>query len=136
MYDVLRTKYLVRPIPTDSELEILKVLWRRGASTVREVFESLNGVTGYTTVLKTMQIMFLKQLVTRDDSARSHIYCAAVQAEATEGRLVSELMNRAFEGSASRLAMRALSNEKVSVAELDEMRGLIEKLKLKAGQKP
>jgi len=121
-------------LPTDSELQILQVLWKRGASTVREVFESLQSATGYTTALKTMQIMAEKGLVTRDESARSHVYSAAVQAEATQGKMVSELISRAFDGSATQLAMRALSAEPPSRAELDEVRALLDLLERKGGQ--
>ncbi len=131
IYDVYRTKVLVKPLPTDAELEILKVLWERGASTVREVFDAMQAATGYTTALKTMQIMFEKGLVTRDDSARSHVYTAAVQAEATQGQLVSELIDRAFDGSATRLAMRALSAEPVSSDELSQIRALLDQLEKK-----
>ena len=135
MYEERRTKLIVTTLPTDAELEVLKVLWKRGASTVREVFDALQHATGYTTALKTMQIMFEKGLVTRDDSARSHVYTAAVQAEATRGQLVSELMERAFDGSASRLAMRALSAEPPSREELDQVRALLDQLEKKGGLK-
>jgi len=133
IYEQRRTKSLVN-LPTDSELQILQVLWKRGASTVREVFESLQSATGYTTALKTMQIMAEKGLVTRDESARSHVYSAAVQAEATQGKMVSELISRAFDGSATQLAMRALSAEPPSRAELDEVRALLDLLERKGGQ--
>lgn len=118
----------MKPTPTAAELAILKVLWTRGPSTVREVHELLEGDTGYTTVLKTMQIMADKRLVTRDESSRSHVYSAAIQAAPTETRLVSELMDKAFEGSAGKLAIRALSTGKASKEELAEVRRLLETL--------
>src|ERR1044071_5281626 len=90
------------PRPTDAELEILKVLWKRGAGTVREVFEALNASkrTGYTTVLKLMQIMAEKGLVTRDESARAHRYAPALEEGETQRRLVGDLLRKAFDGSA------------------------------------
>lgn len=114
--------------PTAAELAILQVLWRRGPSTVREVHEELGAGTGYTTVLKTMQIMAEKRLVSRDESERSHVYAARVKPAPTEERLVSELMHRAFDGSAARLAMRALSTGKASKEELAEVRRLLDSL--------
>ncbi|HEX8338485.1 MAG TPA: BlaI/MecI/CopY family transcriptional regulator, partial [Pyrinomonadaceae bacterium] len=89
------------PRPTDAELEILKVLWRRGPSTVREVFETLgeSKTTGYTTVLKTMQIMADKGLVVRDESERAHRYEPAAPEDETQRRLVGDLLRKAFDGS-------------------------------------
>ena len=118
----------MKPTPTAAELAILQVLWRRGPSTVREVHDELGTDTGYTTVLKTMQIMAGKRLVRRDESSRSHLYTAALQPTPTEARLVSELMNKAFSGSAARLAMRALSTGRASREELAEVRALLDSL--------
>jgi len=118
-----------RPLPTDGELAILRVLWSRGPSTVRDVHEALPGrSTGYTTVLKLLQIMLDKGLVARDESARAHIYAAAEAAESTQRRLVDNLVGRAFAGSASQLVMRALASEKASSAEIDEIRALLDRL--------
>ena len=118
------------PRPTDAELSILAVLWDRGPSTVREVYDVLNRVkeTGYTTVLKFMQIMFEKGLVSRDDSERSHVYAAAVRAEETQRQLVGDLLERAFGGSPHKLVLQALSAKKASPQELAEIRRLIQKL--------
>ncbi|HEU4630465.1 MAG TPA: BlaI/MecI/CopY family transcriptional regulator [Gemmatimonadaceae bacterium] len=118
------------PLPTGAELEILRVLWQRGPSTVREVQEALHAVrgSGYTTVLKFLQIMHGKGLVTRDARATSHVYAAAVAREATEHRLVADLAARAFEGSPGRLALRALAERRASPEELREIRLLLQQL--------
>jgi predicted transcriptional regulator len=118
------------PLPTEGELEILRVLWTRGPSTVRDVHETLRGSreTGYTTVLKLLQIMHGKGLVERDERERTHVYGAAVEREATERRLIADLAERAFGGSAARLALGALSATRASEAELSAVRALIERL--------
>lgn len=118
------------PRPTDAELEILKVLWRRGPSTVREVFETLgeSKTTGYTTVLKTMQIMAEKGLVVRDESERAHRYEPAAPEDETQRRLVGDLLRKAFDGSAKNLVLQALSTERASASELDEIRRLLDEL--------
>jgi BlaI family penicillinase repressor len=118
------------PRPTDAELEILKVLWRRGPSTVREVFETLGETkqTGYTTVLKFMQIMAEKGLVRRDESERAHRYEAALAEEETQRQLVGELLQKVFDGSAKKLVMQALSSERASAEELDEIRRVLDEL--------
>ena len=118
------------PRPTDAELEILKVLWRRGPSTVREVFETLgeSKTTGYTTVLKTMQIMSEKGLVVRDESERAHRYEPAAPEDETQRRLVGDLLRRAFDGSAKKLVMQALSTERASAEELSEIRRMLDEL--------
>jgi predicted transcriptional regulator len=118
------------PRPTDAELEILKVLWRRGPSTVREVFDSLSESkqTGYTTVLKFMQIMAEKGLVRRDETERAHRYEAALAEEETQRQLVGDLLRRVFDGSAKRLVVQALSAERASAAELEEIRQLLDRL--------
>ena len=118
------------PRPTDAELEILKVLWRRGPSTVREVFDALSGTrgTGYTTVLKLMQIMAEKGLVTRDESARAHRYEAALEEKETQKRLVGDLVRKAFDGSARNLVLHALSSERASAEELSEIRQMLDEL--------
>lgn len=118
------------PRPTDAELEILKVLWRRGPSTVREVFDDLSGVktTGYTTFLKLMQIMSDKGLVRRDETARAHVYEAALAEDETQRQLVGDLLRRAFDGSAKRLVLQALSSERASADELTEIRQMLDEL--------
>jgi predicted transcriptional regulator len=118
------------PRPTDAEIEILKVLWRRGASTVREVFDALGEVktTGYTTVLKTMQIMSEKGLVTRDETERAHRYEAAFAEELTQRQMVGDLLRRVFDGSAKKLVLQALSTERASADELTEIRRMLDEL--------
>ena len=115
------------PRPTDAELAILRVLWERGASTVRQVHEALSDTreTGYTTTLKLMQIMADKRLVTRDDSARTHVFTAKQSEERTRGQLVADLIERAFGGSAAALVMQALSTRPASARELEEIRRAI-----------
>jgi len=117
--------------PTESELEILQVLWQRGKATVREVHEELSTTkdAGYTTTLKLMQIMNEKGLVKRDDSSKTHIYEALVSKEKTQQHIVGKLMNTLFDGSASQLMMRALGGNKPSKKEIDEIQKLIDQLK-------
>ena len=116
------------PRPTDAELAILRVLWERGASTVRQVHETLADTreTGYTTTLKLMQIMADKGLVTRNETARTHVYSAIAGEEQTQHQLVKDLVDRAFGGSAAQLVLRALSAEGASDAEVKEIRKLID----------
>jgi len=118
------------PRPTDAELAILRVLWRRGPSTVKDVHDELDrrAPTGYTTTLKQLQIMAEKGLVTRDESQRAHLYAARRPEEQTQSQLVGDLLDRAFEGSASRLVMRALSSRPASAEELEEIRELLNQL--------
>jgi predicted transcriptional regulator len=106
------------PRPTPAELEILRTLWQRGPSTVREVHASLPRETGYTTVLKLLQIMADKGLVTRDERERAHVYAARAPEAETQRQLVRDLLDRAFGGSASKLVMHALSARKTSAAEI------------------
>ncbi|WP_306598628.1 BlaI/MecI/CopY family transcriptional regulator [Geothrix sp. 21YS21S-2] len=116
------------PRPTDGELAILRVLWDRGPSTVRQIHEVLAGEKdlGYTSVLKLLQVMTEKNLVTRDERERSHVYQAAQSAERTREHLVGDLLDRAFGGSAAKLVIQALSSRKTSRAELDEIRALLD----------
>ncbi|HUG42033.1 MAG TPA: BlaI/MecI/CopY family transcriptional regulator [Longimicrobiales bacterium] len=118
------------PLPTDAELGILHVLWRRGPSTVRQVLEELprERAVGYTTVLKLLQIMHEKALVERDESERSHRYRAAVGEGATQRRLVGDLIDRGFQGSAARLVLGALSARRTTPEELGEIRRLLDEL--------
>jgi BlaI family transcriptional regulator, penicillinase repressor len=115
--------------PTDAEVMILRVLWERGQATVREVHEILEdkGVR-YTTTLKQLQVMFEKDLVTRDDSDKSHVYKAAYSEEATQVTLLDHLLENAFAGSRSKLFLRALSTKKASPKELAEIRKLLKDL--------
>ncbi|MBA3438520.1 MAG: BlaI/MecI/CopY family transcriptional regulator [Pyrinomonadaceae bacterium] len=115
--------------PTDAELEILSVLWRNGPSTVRDVHAAINALkpTGYTTVLKLLQIMIDKGLVRRDESERAHVYEARFGQEQTQRQLLDDLLERAFEGSASKLVMQALSSEKATTEELAEIKRLLKK---------
>ncbi|MGA2261125.1 MAG: BlaI/MecI/CopY family transcriptional regulator [Acidobacteriota bacterium] len=114
--------------PTGGELEILGVLWRRGPSTVREVYNILerNRPIGYTTVLKLMQIMAEKGLVIRNEDQRAHIYEARAPRDQTQKQLVRDLVDRAFNGSALTLVMQALSSRKATRAELAQIRKLLD----------
>ena len=116
--------------PTQSELEILKVLWAEGPSTVRKVNDCLNEIreVGYTTTLKIMQIMAQKGMVLRDESSRTHIYKAAVNEDDIKDVLLDRLMETAFSGSASQLVMQALGRGKTSPEELQKIKALIKEL--------
>ena len=122
--------------PTEGELEILAVLWERESATVREVYETISATRPmvYTGVLKLMQIMADKGLVMRDESARAHIYRAAVAKEETERRFVRELSQRLFAGSAAQLALRALEMDPASKEELEEIRKLLARKRLEAAR--
>ena len=113
--------------PTDAELDILRVLWTRGPSTVREITTTLGRERGYTTVLKFLQIMIEKQLVRRNESKQAHVYRAAVSENQTQQQLVRDLLTRAFDGSPSRLVMQALAASKASPEELAEIAVLLKK---------
>ena len=124
------------PRPTGAELAILQVLWEHGPAPVRQVHESIAGragdhATGYTTTLKLMQIMAEKGLVSRDESARTHIYAARLPQQHTQRQLVGDLISKAFGGSAAKLVMHALSTHQASKEELAEIRRLIEQEKRK-----
>lgn len=112
--------------PTDSELEILAVLWRRGPSTVRQVHEHLGRDAGYTTALKLLQIMTDKGLVLRERAGKSHVYRPSRPEPATQKTIVSELLDTAFGGSTRKLLAAALSAKKASPRELDEIRAMID----------
>ena len=116
--------------PTPAELAILNALWEHGPSTVRDVWQRLGGErrTGYTTVLKLLQIMAAKGLVTRDDRRHSHVFAAARSEEQTQRALVRDLLERAFGGSARKLILRALDAHRVSPGELAEIRALLDQL--------
>jgi BlaI family penicillinase repressor len=115
------------PLPTEAELEILNVLWGLGQATVREVHDALHSKeTGYTTVLKQMQVMAEKGLLKRSERFRSHVYEARVPREQTQRQLAGNLLRRAFDGSAKNLVLGALSSQKVSAAELTEIRRMLD----------
>lgn len=114
------------PRPTDTELRLLKVLWQYGPATVRAVWTHLSSDVGYTTVLKLLQIMRDKGLVTRDEQATSHIYAAALSEAETQTDLVGGFIDRVFGGSASRLVMHALGSKSVSSDELKAIRELLD----------
>jgi predicted transcriptional regulator len=118
------------PRPTDAELAILRVLWERGPSTVRDVHELLNQLspTGYTTVLKLLQIMTEKGLVVRDETQRAHIYESRYSEQKTQRQLLTDLADRAFGGSAAKLVLQALSGRKASADELAEIREMLQQM--------
>jgi predicted transcriptional regulator len=117
------------PRPTDAELAILRVLWQRGPSTVRQVHDSLlrERPTAYTTALKMLQIMTEKGLVSRDETERTHVYQARLTEQQTQRQLVGDLLDRAFGGSASKLVMQALASTRATPDELSEIRKLIDR---------
>jgi BlaI family penicillinase repressor len=117
------------PRPTESELELLRILWDKEPATVRDIFEALNNErpSGYTTVLKMLQIMTAKGLVMRDEANRAHVYRAAISQDAMQSKLLRDLSVRLFSGSAAQLALHALAMEPASSAELDEIRALLQK---------
>jgi predicted transcriptional regulator len=122
------------PRPTDAELAILNVLWERGPSTVREVHDALSSThdSGYTTVLKLMQIMTDKGLVDRDESQRAHVYTSRLGEQRTQRQLLGDLMERAFGGSPAKLVMQALSASKASAADLTAIRHMLDQMEEEA----
>ena len=120
----------ITPKPTESELEILQILWEKGACTVRDVHEVLekNKNAGYTTTLKLMQIMLEKRLVERDASSKTHIYKAVASQQKTEQHLVNKMIDNVFNGSAARLVMQALGNHQASKDELDAIKKYLDEL--------
>ena len=123
-----RTEKAVQ-LPTEAELEILNVLWAAGPATVREVHDALSSKgTGYTTVLKQMQVMAEKGLLARSERFRSHVYTARAAQEKTQRQLAGDLLHRAFGGSAKNLVLGALASQKVSAAELKEIREMLDRV--------
>jgi predicted transcriptional regulator len=123
------------PRPTDAELAILSVLWERGASTVREVHDALlsqSHDSGYTTVLKLMQIMTDKGLVDRDESQRAHVYTSRYGEQRTQRQLLGDLVQRAFGGSPAKLVMQALSTTKATAEDLSAIRNLLDRMEEEA----
>lgn len=120
------------PRPTDAELALLRILWTLGPSTVRAVHKELEAQRGaevaYTTVLKLLQVMHDKRLVARDTTERSHVYTPVHAEDRVTGALVEDLVRKAFDGSASRLVLRALSDRPADPEELAEIRALLDRL--------
>ena len=123
------------PLPTDAEIAILAVLWRQGASTVREVHEALGKDSGYTTTLKLMQLMFEKGLVVRNERYRSHVYEPRAPKEQTQRQIAGDLLKRAFEGSAKSLVLGALAAQPASGKDLAEIRSLLDEFEKRRGKK-
>ena len=117
------------PRPTQAELEILRVLWQRGPSSVREVHQTLasSREAGYTTVLKLLQIMAGKGLVARDERERTHVYRAALPQKQTQRQLVRDLVERAFDGSAGQLVLQALATRRATPEELEAIRAMLDR---------
>ena len=122
------TKYIK---PTESELEILQILWDKGLATVREVHEHLASTkdVGYTTTLKLMQIMHEKGLVRRDESMRTHVYQPAVNKEKTQKHLLTKMIDSLFGGSSTQLVLQALGENKANEEELEQIQSLLNNLK-------
>jgi BlaI family transcriptional regulator, penicillinase repressor len=122
-----------QPKPTASELEILQVLWERGPSTVRDVYEavSANKPVGYTTILKLLQIMTAKGTVRRNEEERAHVYEACEPAEKTKRKLAADVLQRVFDGSASQLMLHALASRRGSKQEIEELRQLLDEYERK-----
>ncbi len=120
------------PKPTEAELEILRILWKHGPSTVREVHENLcrdrAEAAGYTTALKLLQVMHAKGLVLRDDSQRAHVYRAVQSKERTQRRFLADLVQRVFDGSASQLVLHALGSQRATPEELEQIRAVLTRL--------
>jgi BlaI family transcriptional regulator, penicillinase repressor len=117
------------PRPTEAELELLRILWEKEPATVREIFDALNlqRPSGYTTVLKMLQIMTAKGLVVRDEANRAHVYRAALSQDVTQNEILKDLSLRLFSGSAAQLALHALAMEPASADELEAIRALIDR---------
>ena len=116
------------PRPTESELELLRIVWDKEPATVRDIYDALNlqRPSGYTTVLKMLQIMTAKGLVIRDEASRAHLYRSAISQDAMQSKLLKDLSIRLFSGSAAQLALHALAMEPASAGELAEIRALLE----------
>jgi BlaI family penicillinase repressor len=119
--------------PTESELEILQILWQKGDCTVREVHEILEKIknAGYTTTLKLMQIMHEKGLVARDTKSKTHVYKALINQQKTQQQLVNKMIDNVFNGSAARLVMQALGNHSASKEEIDSIKDYLDQLSKK-----
>jgi BlaI family transcriptional regulator, penicillinase repressor len=117
------------PRPTESELELLRILWATQPATVREIYDALNEErpSGYTTVLKLLQIMTTKGLVLRDEANRAHVYRSTISQDAMQSKILKDLSMRLFSGSAAQLALHALEMEPASDQELEEIRALLQR---------
>lgn len=126
-------KKKITPQPTDSELEILQLLWQNGESTVRQINELLNKEreVGYTTTLKLMQIMLEKELVIRNANQRTHIYAANVTEGATQKKLLEKFVDATFRGSSLKLVMQTLGSQETTQEELEEIKDLIKQIENK-----
>ncbi|GJQ63033.1 MAG: hypothetical protein SCALA702_20860 [Melioribacteraceae bacterium] len=120
----------MKPKPTDSELEILNILWENGSATVRKINEQLSveKPTGYTTTLKLMQIMYEKGLLTREEKGRSHVYFPVVKKDETQKVFLDKLLNSVFNGSVSQMAMQLLGGHKTSKEEIEKIKKLLDKM--------
>lgn len=123
------------PLPTGAELDILAVLWRLGPSTVREVHAALQKDSGYTTTLKQMQLMTDKGLLVRNERFRSHVYEAGAAKEQTQRQIASDLLRRAFDGSAKSLVLGALSAQPASRADLEDIRRMLDDFEKRRGSR-
>ena len=120
-----------KPIKTtEKELEILQIVWERGSASVKDIHEAMGGddANGYTTILKFMQIMHDKGLVTREKNGKLHVYSAVPSLENTRQQLLDKMINTVFQGSAAQLVMSALGNNNSSKEELDEIKAYLDKL--------
>jgi len=131
----LSTEHGPPPLPTDAEIAILSVLWRQGASTVREVHEALGKDSGYTSTLKLLQLMFDKGLVVRNERYRSHVYEARAPKEQTQRQIAGDLLKRAFDGSAKSLVLGVLAAQPASGEDLAEIRTLLDALETRREKK-
>lgn len=127
MYENIRSDMMIKP--TESEMEILQVLWNKGACTVREVYESLDKKdVGYTTILKLMQIMLDKEMVKRDTSSKSHLYEANISKEKIQHQFLDRFIQTVYNGNTSRLIMQALGNHKASKEEIELIKQYLDNL--------
>ncbi|MGN6539369.1 MAG: BlaI/MecI/CopY family transcriptional regulator [Ginsengibacter sp.] len=118
--------------PTESEMEILQILWEEGPSTVREVHDILSGTkeSGYTTTLKLMQIMHDKGMLSRNDEAKTHIYSALIKKESVQKQVVGNMIKGLFKGSSAKLVMHALGNHRASSEEISEIKKYLDEMEL------
>jgi BlaI family penicillinase repressor len=123
------------PLPTGAELDILAVLWRLGPSTVREVYQALGKDSGYTTTLKQMQVMTDKGLLLRNERFRTHVYEARAPKEQTQRQIASDVLKRAFDGSAKSLVLGALSAQPASGEDLQEIRRMLDQFEKRRGSR-
>jgi BlaI family transcriptional regulator, penicillinase repressor len=123
------------PAPTNAELEILGILWQHGSQTVKQIHEIIRPTrdVGYTTILKLMQLMTEKGLLERDESERSHIYTAAVPEKKVKKRLLSDLLERAFDGSTTSMVQQLLSAKRATPKELDDIRAILDEHRKQRG---